>query len=164
MRLIAGKQGSFVCAVALAKDYRQDKPMQLSSELMETYEHILQQQTNDLSFLAEMLRLPSEKYIGEQMLVVDVEAIHAAREFMLHELAAKLHATFLTVYQRLHDEGVPYQFSMEAIGKRQLKNVCLSYLLLLSHHTELGLQQVETALKLNMTDTLAALAGLPIKM
>lgn len=156
----AGQTYALRTLLTLVKDYREDKKMQLPHELTEIYEHLLRQDTKDLFLLAEMLHLPSEKYIGEQMQVIDVDAIHAARESMLHELAAKLHSTFLEVYRRLHEEGASYQFNMQAIGKRQLKNLCLSYLLLLPQYTKLGLQQVETSLKLNMTDTLAAMTGL----
>ncbi len=156
----AGQTYALRTLLSLVKDYREEKELQLPPELVTTYEHLLQQKTNDLFLLAEMLHLPSEKYMGEQMAVIDVEAIHIAREFMLQELAATLHETFLKVYQGLHDEKASYQFSMEEIGKRQLKNLCLTYLLLLPQYAELGLQQIKSSLKTNMTDTLAAMAAL----
>ena len=146
--------------LALVDDSRQGKTLQVPPELIAMYEHLLQQHTNDRFLLAEMLHLPSEKYIGEQMPIIDVDAIHTVREFVLREIANKLQGIFLSVYQGLHDENASYQFTMEDIGKRQLKNLCLSYLLLLPQHTALGLQQVKLSLEVNMTDTLAAITGL----
>ena len=114
---------------------------------------------DDKYLLSEMLTLPSEKYIGEQMTVVNVDAIHAVREFVLRELATQLHSVFTAIYEECVDNGA-YQFNMEAVGRRQLKNRCLSYLMVLPTFAELGMKQFEVSLHANMTDTLAALSGL----
>jgi aminopeptidase N len=49
---------------------------------------------------------------------------------------------------------------MEDVGKRQLKNRCLLYLMLLPEFVDLGKKQFDAALKSNMTDTQPALFGL----
>jgi aminopeptidase N len=146
--------------LALSYDYRQGKQLCLSAELPELYEYILRNDQHDKFLLAEMLHLPSEKYIGEQMEMVDVDAIHAAREFVLSEIANRLHNVFIETYHDLHDAQAPYQFNMEEVGKRQLKNLCLTYLMLLPSYVDMGVQQFEQALKLNMTDTLTAMSAL----
>jgi len=109
-----------------------------------------------------MLTLPSEKYIAEHMSVIDVDAIHAAREFVLLQIANQLQDVFKTHYLRLNTNK-PYEFNMEEVGNRYFKNVCLSYLMLLADtqaHENVGIDQFNAALASNMTDTMAALRAL----
>lgn len=135
--------------------------LKLSDALPSMFEHVLLTQDHqDAYYLSELLILPSEKYIGEQMDVVDPDIIHAVREFVGQEIAKRLQSTFLNVYRRNQSQASNGVFNMEVMGKRQLKNRCLSYLLKLPAHSQVGIQQFENALKSNMTDTLAALSGL----
>jgi aminopeptidase N len=107
-----------------------------------------------------MISIPSEKYIGEQMEVIDVDAIHAVREFVMTEIAKQLQSLFLELYHKYHDVSSHYVFSAVDIGKHQLKNRCLIYLMLLPEYENLGIQQFDTALKVNMSDTRSALVAL----
>lgn len=156
----AGQKFALQLMMDLVRDYQQGKGLSFSNEFAEMYAYILKQPTEDKYLLAEMIAFPSEKYIGEQMQVIDVDAIHAAREFAMTEIAKHLRLLLLETYQTNHDVSGTYQFSMEAVGKRQLKNRCLAYLMRLPETTELGMQQFEVALKINMTDTQAALVAL----
>jgi len=146
--------------LSLVADYQQQKKMTVPAALMEMYAYLLQQDHQDLLLLAEMLSLPTEKYIGEQMPVVDVEAIHTAREFLLTEIARQQENLLLKMYHAHHDKSGVYHYSLQDIGKRQVKNGCLSCLLRLPQHAALGQQQFALSLSCNMTDTLAALAAL----
>ena len=60
--------------------------------------------------------------------IVDVEAIHVVREFLLTELAKQMKTLFLSVYHH-NNKNIPYEFTMQEVGRRQLKNICLSYLM-----------------------------------
>lgn len=155
----AGQKYAVRIMLNLIRDYQQQKSLVLPKELLEIYEFILKNDMGDKLLLAEMLQLPSENYIGEQMNVIDVAAIHAVREFVLLELAKQLHELFLKTYQQNH-VAVPAKFSSEDVGMRQLKNRCLAYLMLLPQYAEIGQQQLEAALKTNMTDAQAALVTL----
>lgn len=156
----AGQNYAVKILLKLVQDYQQNNALQLPCKFVEMYEHILQQDAEDNFMLAEMLYLPSEKYLGEQMDVVDVDAIHAAREFALAEMAKQLEALLLATYYKYHNDTHTYHFSMDDVGKRQLKNRCLFYLMLLPKHASLGMKQYEASLKVNMTDAQAALASL----
>jgi len=136
--------------------------LSLPSELISMFEYVLdlQKTHHDLYFLSSLLVLPSEKYIAEQMEVIEVELIHHVRQWMLSALAKQLEKKWLAVYLSHHDDSSTYQFDMKTIGRRQMKNRCLAYLLMLPQHAELGLKQFKGALSKNMTDTLAAMAGL----
>ncbi|RDI48804.1 aminopeptidase N [Aquicella lusitana] len=156
----AGQQYMLRLILQLVQDYTQEKTLHLPQDMLDIFAFILKQDTNDKLMIAEMLVLPSERYIGEQMNVIDVDSIHAVREFILAQTAYQLHALLLETYHQYHDPAGEYRFNMEAVGKRQLKNLCLSYLMHLPQYDELGMQQFEASLKSNMTDTLAALTAL----
>lgn len=147
----AGQQYALNVILNLIKDYQQDRPLSLPKGMASIFEYILNHD-KDKFLLAEELMLPTEKYIGEQLKVVDVDAIHNVREFVLRELARALDSHFIKTYAENHTEG-KYEFSMEAVGRRQLKNRCLYYLSLLPQHHDLVWNQFEKSLKTNMSDT-----------
>lgn len=159
-RFEAGQKYILRLLLNLAHDYQQEKPLTYPDELIAMFGWALQYDNHDKFLLAEMLTLPSEKYIGEQMKIIDVDAIHAARDFLLTHIAEKLQALFLAIYQDNHHPDANYRFSMAEVGKRQLKNRCLSYLTLLPNYLELATDQFSKALTKNMTDTQAALIAL----
>ncbi|TAK76000.1 MAG: aminopeptidase N [Gammaproteobacteria bacterium] len=155
----AGQKYVLRTILNLVQDYQQEKPLTLSREFIDMYAYLLKQHMDDTFLLAEMLIMPSERYIGEQMRIVEVDAIHAVREFVLTEVAKSLHLLFHEVYRQHHDSS-PYQFNMQEVGKRQLKNRCLGYFMRLPQYAHIGMQQFEASLTSNMTDTSAALIAL----
>ena len=115
--------------------------------------------SRDPAFAAEMLSLPSEAYIAEQMKVVDPDAIHAVRDELKRRLAAALREQLLAVY-RAHRGAGPYSPDAVSAGRRALKNTALGILMELDDAgvRTLCMKQFETAD--NMTDALAALSML----
>jgi len=153
----AGQKLSERCLLRLITAYQQKQPLHLSDEISTLWESALRQGPEDKFLLSQMLSLPSERYLAELLPVIDVDAIHAAREFMALELAKKLNSLWLQTYQALHDPQAPYRYTVEEIGQRQLKNLSLYYLMLLPEQVDLGLAQFTAALTQNMTDTIGAL-------
>ena len=78
------------------------------------------------AFVAQALALPAESFVGEQMAVIDVDGIHAVREFLRKTLGLALQAQWRETYASYRDE--PYSIEAEAIGRRALKNLALAYL------------------------------------
>lgn len=74
----------------------------------------------DSSFLSLLLTLPSEKYIGEQLDVIDVDGIHRARQHLRTALASNLRSDFLTLYNENITEE-PYRYDPLLAGRRELK-------------------------------------------
>ena len=74
----------------------------------------------------ELVILPGETYLSEQLLVNEPAKVHAARE----ALKAWLGTTLGTELRALHDRccAVPYSLSPEARGARKLKTQALVYL------------------------------------
>jgi aminopeptidase N len=87
------------------------------------------------------------------MEVVDVHAIHQARECIHKQLATSLKAEWLSIYE--NNKADSFSLSPQAMGQRFLKNLALSYLFYDDNetHVPLALNQFETAD--NMTDQLA---------
>ncbi len=114
---------------------------------------------HDPAFAAEALSLPSEGYIGEQMDVVDPDAIHEVRVGLRRHIAHALRSELSEAYQSLHVAG-PYSPDARSAGQRSLRNVALGYLMEIDDAgiRSRAVQQFGTAD--NMTDTMAALAAL----
>lgn len=134
-----------------------DQEMQLNPGLVGAFHTLLGDKETDPALLAEAMILPAEDYLADQMEVVDVEGIHAARRFVKRALADALEQQIRSRYDELND-GLSYDKSSLSMARRSLKNICLSYLLETSAGADLAGLQLR--LSDNMTDTLAALSGL----
>lgn len=106
------------------------------------------------AFKAEQLMLPSFSELADSIDEVDPIALLNAIENIQHQIANKLAPMLLKQYQQ--NIQADYANDGKAIGKRALKNICLSYLTCLSDHKSLVTQQYQSSN--NMTDTLAALS------
>jgi aminopeptidase N len=110
----------------------------------------------DAYFAAEVLTLPSETFLAEQMAVVDPDRLHEARNTLRRDVAYALKDELRDLYNRLQTRGA-YSPDAASIGRRALRNLCLNYL------GELGMsalanEQFRNAD--NMTDAMAALGTL----
>ncbi len=87
---------------------------------------ILADPSLDPAFLAEIILLPSEAFLGDQMVEVDPQAIHDERE----KLRGKIGVQFEKQFRKLYKSCAPGEFSLdaEARAKRKLRNVTLGYL------------------------------------
>ncbi len=112
----------------------------------------------DPAFAAEALLLPSEDFVGQQMDIVDVDRIHAARDFLRAELGKRLEPQLRETYERLTDTG-PYRIDGLSIGRRSLRNACLG-ILAASSADGVALAEAQFHAAGNMTDVMAALSAL----
>ena len=110
----------------------------------------------DPAFAAEALSLPAETFLAEQLEVVDPDALHESRNRLRRELGRQLEADLLSVYKAMKSEGA-YSPDPGSIGRRALRNLCLSYLVEVGH-SALAYEQFRAAS--NMTDAMAALTAL----
>ena len=111
----------------------------------------------DPAFVAEIVLLPSEAFIGEQMLVVDPEAIAVARDALRGDLAREHEARWRDLYA---GHVAPFAYTPAAKGARRIRNVALGYIAAAKamDAADLAFAQFEAAD--NMTDRLAALGTL----
>jgi len=145
--------------LALIDDFKQKKTLMLDGFFINTFKKVLLDKTLDNALAGRILSLPSEDYLGQNMPLIDVDAIYHVREFCKQTLAFELMDDFVTVYKAC--ENNEYLLTPEAIGQRSLKNICLSYMMCSQTETakkvatELAQRQYQNAS--NMTDQISAL-------
>ncbi len=112
----------------------------------------------DAAFVGEAVLLPSESFVGDQMLVVDPDAIHAAREALRADLGRSLEGEWRSAHARCHANR--YEYSSAAKGARRLRTVALGYVAAAApaDGAAIAFRQFEQAD--NMTDRQGALAVL----
>jgi aminopeptidase N len=158
-RWAAGQRLAMQTLLSLSDDIAQGKSLAVPDYLQRAVAGLLSSAEVDPALVAEALVLPSESYIADQMAVVDVDAIHAAREFMRAAIAREHEQAFNDLYQRYGNQA-EYQLDAQSMGRRRLANVCLSYLVSLGveKYIEVALAQALDAS--NMTDTMGAMGAL----
>ncbi len=153
----AGQKMSGTIIFSLIEAIQKSEQLKFNNLLLSSLSHVLQQDWEDLSYLSLLLSLPDESYLASQMKIIDVEAIHEAREFIKKSIAEGLESVFVSLYKQNHKDESGC-FDAAAIGRRRIKNLALSYLSSLDNQQfyEFSEQQYHTAK--NMTDQLAALS------
>jgi aminopeptidase N len=113
----------------------------------------------DPAFIAEVLAMPAETFLAEQMEVVDPDALHASRNALRSAVASRFKDEFLSLYRRNKIEG---SYSPDAVssGKRALRNLALAYLMELETSDVVALCYEQYGQTDNMTEQFAALAAL----
>jgi aminopeptidase N len=113
----------------------------------------------DPAFIAEVLAMPAETFLAEQMEAVDPDALHASRNALRRALASRFKDDFLGLYRANRIEG-PYSPDAASSGKRALRNLALSYLMELETTDVVALCYEQFGQSDNMTEQFAALAAL----
>ena len=127
--------------------------------VVEAVRQTLANDSLDAAFIAEAVRLPSDAFIGDQLLVVDPEAVHAAREALRRELGEELEAQWRSAYASASTAN-QFEYSPAGKGARRLRTVALSYIEAARSpdYAEIAMRQFEQAD--NMTDRQGALGVL----
>jgi len=130
----------------------------VAPNVIDAYQQLLTNEALDPALQAEALMLPSESYLAERVELADPDAIHAVRKLFRKTLAQGLRLLFESIYETLQKEQGEYKIDASSMGKRRLKNVCLSYLGEISDPSIHELCYQQFIQSENMTDTLEALA------
>jgi len=142
------------------QSFQNKKVLKLSPELLNAFRSLLNKaEESNPALLALALSFPSETYLADQMEIIDVEAIHQAHKFLRTELAQILQPEFKNSYSAFLEKG-PFQLDPKSMGRRRLKNVCLSYLSELETPEIRELAQTQFRNSSNMTDVVGALGVL----
>jgi aminopeptidase N len=140
----------------IAAHQHAETPAPLDPDLVAAMGRTLADADCDPALAAEALTLPSEAFLADQLAVVDVDAIHAAREATRAALGKELAAEFASTYRALADAG-PYRIDGAAIGRRALRNTSLAYLTAADPEKGAVLAMAQFDAGRNMTDVLATL-------
>jgi aminopeptidase N len=112
----------------------------------------------DSAFIAEAVLLPSDNFIGDQMAIVDPEAIFRARESLRRDIGRHLEADWRAAYEGARANR--FEYSPAAKGARRLKTVALGYIAASGAPDAANLAFVQFDAADNMTDRQGALSTL----
>lgn len=135
--------------------WQQGEELQIEDSVLDAFRGVLLNKELDHAFIAEMLSLPSHNEVAGWFDTVDVDAIAAVTKSIKLSIAQSLEDELSATYGSLKQGS--YSIEHSAIGKRTVRNVCLSYLAFLPQGNNLVKAQYEDAN--NMTDTMAALSA-----
>ncbi len=140
------------------KAYCQHESTQLPVGFVALCQRLLESNTSPV-LLAQLLTLPSESYLLENLAPVQIDKLHPHYLSIQKQLAESLKPIFLSVYHENHqsDEG---QYHPDNVGKRALKNLCLQYLLSLKSPEVIALSMAQWNQAKNMTDRMGAIQPL----
>jgi len=138
----------------IEKAISDNREAELSVQTIQACQNLLRANT-DPALKALALTLPTASTIADSYQIIPVEAINAQLKSLKTQLSEALKSDFTELLNTCVSNK-PYQLSGDDIAKRQLKQVCLSYLAELGDTASDNLkQQFEQAD--NLTDQLGAL-------
>ncbi|MEO1046360.1 MAG: aminopeptidase N [Pseudomonadota bacterium] len=129
--------------------------------LVQIFADILADDRLEEAMRGELLTLPSESFVGEQMAVIRPDRVHRARQAMRAHLGAALADQWQAIYDRLAPSG----FAMDgaARGARRMRGLALAYMVAGDVGDAAVTAYAHFTAADNMTDrqtALAALAGM----
>ena len=130
-----------------------------NGEFIEALGQILQDQTIEKAFAAQVLALPGEDYLAGRAALYDPVAIHQARESLRNAIAERHQGALLEVYSA-NRSNQPFSPDADQAGQRALKNAALSYIASLENPAMEAVVYSQYNAADNMTDRVAALREL----
>lgn len=137
--------------------YQQGQALSLPARVADAFRAVLLAEAQDPALMAQILTLPGENEIAELFEQIDPEANAAVRDALVRTLATELADEWQAVY--LANQTPDYAVKHEDMGKRALKNTCLSYLAFTDRRQADLLVSSQYHQADNMTDALAALSA-----
>jgi aminopeptidase N len=153
----AGQQLGVTHIQELVKAHQEGRPLKANASFIAAIGATLHDTRLDKAFIAQMITLPGEAYLGEIAQIADPIAIHEAREFLRGAIATSLRDQLVAHYRASLDQG-PYKIDQESMAKRALKNAVLYTLMGQADEEVIGLAVSQYRTASNMTDALGALA------
>jgi aminopeptidase N len=136
-----------------------NKALTVSDDYLRAFGKILRDTKLDKLFITQALTLPNEIYLAETYDIVDPDAIHKARNWLVRRMADFLHEQFDEIYRANCSSG-EYKFNAADMGARSLKNQCLYYLLQRQDSADHALAMMQLTEADNMTDAWGAMNSL----
>ena len=136
-------------------------PLVLKDAFVGVLDRVLNDESFDKAMAAHLLVLPTTAYLIERATVADVDAIHGVRESLADQLADALESKFAAVFAANKEEaGTVFSASAEAMARRAIANLSLSYLVRTGKQPWLDACALQFENATNMTDQAAALRNL----
>ncbi len=155
----AGQEVSRFYLKQIVDDIQNRREVKIDSQFLEAFGSIIADESLDPAFKSLALMLPPESILEQDYIPIDFNAIHHGRNILKKAIASSYSEDFLRIYYENRDE-VTGETSRQAIGRRELVRICMSYLaetrekemndLCYNHFLKAG----------NMTDAMGALSAL----
>jgi aminopeptidase N len=155
----AGQQLATRVILGQIDSVREGAEVELPEVMIRAFKSTLQDQNLDCALRAIALVLPLETTLAEEMDLIDPQILHRVRKGLRRQLGLSLATEWRATYQSLASTE-PYTLDCEAVGKRQLRNLCLAYLAASGQADGLNLCRQQFAAADNMTDSMGALSCL----
>ena len=141
-------------------DLKQGHSFALRPTFVAAWGKALADRQADPSLLTQLLTLPSEQYLADQMDEFNPQIIRDVRNQAIRQLVTDNQVLLTERYADCFTADAVYSLDPVAVGQRSLANFCLFLLMRLEQpeSTELCLQQYRAAT--NMTDRLSAFSAL----
>ncbi|MBW1905579.1 MAG: DUF3458 domain-containing protein, partial [Deltaproteobacteria bacterium] len=136
----------------------EDEPLELDAGLVRAFQKVLLDPNLDGSIKSLTLTLPSEELLAQELDVVDPDAVHRARRFVVRGIATALREELNRTYEQ-HARGTDAIDKMQ-INRRRIKNRALRYLVALEEQETIGLAAEQFGAATAMTDYEAAFMSL----
>ena len=107
-------------------DYILSPELVSKMEIFTMIENLMTKES-DLALLSEMISLPSEQIIHQNVTEIDVEDVHSKRNNTHLEIGSEFKDIFLDTYEKLNFKKA-FDLSSVSVAERALKNTCLAYL------------------------------------
>lgn len=140
----------------LVKSIQQKQEPKIDPNVAEAFGFFLHKDIRDKAFKAAVLTIPSLDLIAQFMSTIDPEILWSARNVLKQSLASMFREPLLECYHTNHSKK-PFALDPETMGRKRLKNVCLSYLASQQDNGALELILAQYYEANNMSDRLAAL-------
>ncbi|MEA3362429.1 MAG: aminopeptidase N [Thermodesulfobacteriota bacterium] len=141
-------------------DHEQGRSFVLQPIFVTAWKKALSDRQADPSLLTQLLTLPSEQYLADQVDEFNPQIIRDVRDQAIRQLTIDNQALILGRYEDGFNADAVYSLAPAAVGQRSLVNFCLSLLMRLEQpeNSENCLRQYRSAT--NMTDRLSAFSAL----
>ncbi|WP_038911434.1 aminopeptidase N [Dickeya dadantii] len=137
--------------------YQQKQPLSLPMHVVDAFRGVLLDDKLDPMLASQILSLPGENEMAELFEIIDPDAITAVRQSLTQTLAQEMADELLAVYRA--NKLASYRVDQQDMGKRALRNLCLSYLAFADREQADALAAAQFTDADNMTDSLAAMAA-----
>jgi aminopeptidase N len=126
--------------------------------------NVLRDKKLDPAFKAMVLSLPGEGELGlalqAQGKLIEIDALYASHKAMVKRIAQSLFVDFVAEHARMAKSVKDTAADGASMGRRHLKNLCLSYLTAMGDEKILRQAFMQATTSKNMTDQIAALSML----
>ncbi len=146
--------------LGLVREAKPEWPLELDPLFLDAMATTLLDQTLSPTFKAEILRLPSEAELAQQMLVIDVENIYLVRKFISSKIGESLYTTFDFHYKNMLAAKAMDELTNDAMGLRALGNSALFYMVASGRKEALQLALAQVREGKSMSMVIAALRAL----